>query len=73
MSRLSCRFCVLASKADLICSARLNPDYAREHARIEAAVGHRFRKGLSMAQIIEAARKPAGSAAETDASQLALW
>ncbi|MDO2394762.1 hypothetical protein QRB38_13175, partial [Mycobacterium avium subsp. hominissuis] len=24
MSRLSCRFCVLASRADLVCSARLN-------------------------------------------------
>lgn len=52
MSRLSCRFCVLASRADLICSARLNPDLARRYAQVEAETGHRFRVDLSMADII---------------------
>lgn len=52
MSRLSCRFCVLASRADLVCSARLNPTLARRYAAVEAQTGHRFRTDLSMADII---------------------
>jgi len=35
MSRLSCRFCVLSSRADLVCSARLNPDLADRYAEVE--------------------------------------
>lgn len=59
MSRLSCRFCVLASRADLVCSARLNPELAARHAAVEAETGHRFRADLSMAQVIaEAAGRP---------------
>jgi 3'-phosphoadenosine 5'-phosphosulfate sulfotransferase (PAPS reductase)/FAD synthetase len=56
MSRLSCRFCVLASRADLVCSARLNPKLADQYAAVEAATGHRFRADLSMADIIAEAR-----------------
>ncbi len=56
MRRLSCRFCVLASRADLVCSARLNPELAQRYADVEAAVGHRFRADLSMAEIIAQAR-----------------
>jgi 3'-phosphoadenosine 5'-phosphosulfate sulfotransferase (PAPS reductase)/FAD synthetase len=56
MSRLSCRFCVLASRADLICSARLNPELADRYAAVEARTGHRFRQDLSMAEVIAAAR-----------------
>ncbi|KDE96920.1 phosphoadenosine phosphosulfate reductase [Mycolicibacterium aromaticivorans JS19b1 = JCM 16368] len=56
MSRLSCRFCVLSSRADLLCSARLNPDLAARYAAVEAAVGHSFRADLSMADIIAEAR-----------------
>jgi 3'-phosphoadenosine 5'-phosphosulfate sulfotransferase (PAPS reductase)/FAD synthetase len=52
MSRLSCRFCVLASRSDLVCSARLNPELAHRHADVEQRVGHRFRADLSMADII---------------------
>jgi 3'-phosphoadenosine 5'-phosphosulfate sulfotransferase (PAPS reductase)/FAD synthetase len=52
MSRLSCRFCVLASRADLVCSARLNPELARRYAAVETQTGHRFRADLSMADII---------------------
>jgi 3'-phosphoadenosine 5'-phosphosulfate sulfotransferase (PAPS reductase)/FAD synthetase len=57
MSRLSCRFCVLASRADLILSVRLNPDLAAKYAAVEARTGHRFRRDLSMAEIIEAAAR----------------
>lgn len=55
MSRLSCRFCVLASRADLICSARLNPELAQRYAAVEQQTGHRFRVDLSMADVIAAA------------------
>jgi hypothetical protein len=37
MSRLSRRFCVLSSRADLVCSARLDPDLADRYARSSAA------------------------------------
>jgi 3'-phosphoadenosine 5'-phosphosulfate sulfotransferase (PAPS reductase)/FAD synthetase len=56
MSRLSCRFCILASRADLICSARLNPELADRYAAVERQTDHRFRADLSMADIIAAAR-----------------
>lgn len=55
MTRLSCRFCVLASRADLICSARLNPVLAQRYAAVEQQTGHRFRVDLSMADVIAAA------------------
>lgn len=64
MSRLSCRFCVLASRADLVCSARLNPELAERYATVERQVGHRFRQDLSIADIIADARG--------ETSQLAL-
>ncbi|WP_280428294.1 hypothetical protein [Nocardia brasiliensis] len=54
------RFCVLASRADLICSARLNPELAAAHAAVESDVGHRFRLDLSMAEVIAAAERGDG-------------
>lgn len=56
MPRLSCSFCVLASRSALIRAAQLRPELAAEYARIEAKIGHRFRLDLSMAEIIAAAR-----------------
>jgi 3'-phosphoadenosine 5'-phosphosulfate sulfotransferase (PAPS reductase)/FAD synthetase len=35
MSRLSCRFSVLSSRANLVCSACLNPDLADRYAEVE--------------------------------------
>ena len=63
MSRLSCRFCVLSSRADLVCSARLNPDLADRYAEVERRIDHRFRTDLTMADVIAEAR---------DTGQLAL-
>ena len=54
MSRLSCSFCVLASREDLECAARLRPDLARRYADLEAEIGHRFKADLSMAEIVAA-------------------
>lgn len=69
MSRLSCRFCVLASRADLVCSARLNPELAARYAAVEAQTGHRFRMDLSMAEVIAAAE---GHAPASNHGQLTL-
>ncbi|MEH1014653.1 phosphoadenosine phosphosulfate reductase family protein [Micromonospora sp. CPCC 206060] len=55
MSRLSCSFCVLASKRDLLTACRARPDLAYEYAAVEAEIGHSFRKDLRMAQLIEEA------------------
>jgi 3'-phosphoadenosine 5'-phosphosulfate sulfotransferase (PAPS reductase)/FAD synthetase len=63
MSRLSCRFCVLSSRADLVCSARLNPDLADRYAEVERRIGHRFRTDLTITDVIAEAH---------DAGQLAL-
>ena len=52
MSRLSCRFCVLANDRDLVLSARLNPELAQTYADLEARIGHDFKHGRSMAAII---------------------
>ncbi|MBS1895471.1 MAG: phosphoadenosine phosphosulfate reductase family protein [Actinobacteria bacterium] len=56
MPRLSCRFCILASRPALVLSARLNPELAPEYLRVEEATGHRFRLDCSIAEVIEAAR-----------------
>ena len=55
MPRLSCSFCVLASRGALVRAARLRPELAREYADVERRIDHRFRKDLSMAEIIAAA------------------
>jgi hypothetical protein len=41
-----------ATRSDLVCSARLNPELAQRYADVEHRVGHRFRADLSMADII---------------------
>ena len=51
MSRLSCCFCVFASKGDLAISAKANPRLLEEYVRIEKAVGHSFREGLALAKL----------------------
>jgi 3'-phosphoadenosine 5'-phosphosulfate sulfotransferase (PAPS reductase)/FAD synthetase len=52
MPRLSCCFCVLASRGALVRAAQLAPELAAEYAAVEVRIGHRFRNDLSMAQII---------------------
>jgi 3'-phosphoadenosine 5'-phosphosulfate sulfotransferase (PAPS reductase)/FAD synthetase len=55
MPRLSCRFCVLASKSALVTSAKLNPELAQEYADVETEIGHDFRQDLPMREIIKLA------------------
>lgn len=56
MSRLSCAFCVRASRRDLVCSARLNPELADRYLAVEKATGHQFQQNLSMAEVVAEAR-----------------
>ncbi|TQV82883.1 phosphoadenosine phosphosulfate reductase family protein [Aliikangiella coralliicola] len=53
MPRLSCCFCVLASESALIRASQLRPNLALEYKSVESRIGHKFKQGLSMAEIIE--------------------
>lgn len=55
MPRLSCCFCVLASKSALVRAAQLMPELAQEYVRVEIKIGHRFQQNLSMGEIVELA------------------
>lgn len=55
--RLSCSFCVLASKSALVRAAQLRPELAEEYRQVEVRIGHKFKADLSMADIIEAAAR----------------
>jgi len=55
MPRLSCSFCVLASRSALVRAAQLRPDLAAEYAAVEDRTGHLFRKDLSIQAVIEEA------------------
>lgn len=52
MSRLSCAFCVFASKADLKISARHNRKLAEEYVALEELTRSRFTHALSMAEVL---------------------
>jgi 3'-phosphoadenosine 5'-phosphosulfate sulfotransferase (PAPS reductase)/FAD synthetase len=58
MPRISCSFCVLAGRDALILAARRRPELAARYADVERRIGHRFKAGQSMAQIIQAAAAP---------------
>jgi 3'-phosphoadenosine 5'-phosphosulfate sulfotransferase (PAPS reductase)/FAD synthetase len=58
MPRLSCRFCVLASRSALVRSAQLNPDLAAEYLQVEQETGHLFRLGCSMEEVVAEAEQP---------------
>lgn len=61
MPRLSCVFCVLAGRRELILAARLNPGLAQEYLAVEQVVGHTFKADLSIAEIVAAATEPIGA------------
>lgn len=56
MPRLSCSFCVLASRGALVLAAQLRPALAQDYVRVEIKTGHRFRNDLSMVEIVAEAR-----------------
>lgn len=51
MSRLSCRFCVLASARDLSIARRLSPDVADQYIAVENTIGHTFQNGRALSSI----------------------
>jgi 3'-phosphoadenosine 5'-phosphosulfate sulfotransferase (PAPS reductase)/FAD synthetase len=51
MPRLSCVFCVMAGRRELVLAATLNPGLARAYVQTEEKVGHTFKNGLSMAEV----------------------
>jgi 3'-phosphoadenosine 5'-phosphosulfate sulfotransferase (PAPS reductase)/FAD synthetase len=51
MSRLSCRFCVLASSRDLSIARRLSPEVADEYIAVEREIGHTFQNGRALASV----------------------
>ena len=57
MPRLSCSFCIFASKSALIRAAQLRPDLAAEYVGVEQRINHTFKKALSMAEIVAAAER----------------
>ena len=59
MRRLSCCFCIMADKASLVLAARHNMDLAKEYARVEDKIGHKFRLDLPMSEIVRLAEQGA--------------
>lgn len=55
MPRLSCVFCVLAGRRELLLAARLNPALAAEYAAVEEQVRHTFKADLSIAELVHEA------------------
>lgn len=50
-TRLSCCFCILASKADLTLAAQENPDLYREYVELERETGYTMRADASLEEI----------------------
>lgn len=68
MPRLSCMFCIFAPKAALVVAGRANPEALAEYVRVEAAIGHDFRKGFKIASVAEAI-----AAGETVSEAIPSW
>ena len=51
MPRLSCVLCIYAPKPALVLAGRHNPELLDEYVAVERRIGHRFRVGLSMAEV----------------------
>jgi len=64
MPRLSCCLCPFAGKASLVLAARHNLALAKEYARIEAKVGHKFSYEATMAEVVALAEQGAEVVAE---------
>jgi 3'-phosphoadenosine 5'-phosphosulfate sulfotransferase (PAPS reductase)/FAD synthetase len=74
MSRLSCCFCICASKRDLVISARKYPELAEEYIKIERATGKTMRQDFSITELVKLANSPEGDEliANPPAKQLPL-
>lgn len=54
MPRLSCCFCIFAPKPALILAGKHNLPLLREYAKVEAEIGHAFRQGLKINEVLAA-------------------
>ena len=57
MSRLSCCFCIFASRRDLMISAKANPDLLDLYCKLEEKIGHQFTAKLSIRDLRDDARR----------------
>jgi 3'-phosphoadenosine 5'-phosphosulfate sulfotransferase (PAPS reductase)/FAD synthetase len=53
MKRLSCVFCIFAPKSALLIAGAHNPTLLDEYVKVEAKIGHDFRKGFKLKVIQE--------------------
>ena len=74
MSRLSCCFCILGSKRDLVIAARKYPELAQEYIKVELLTGKTMRQDFSITELVELANSPEGDdlIAAVPAKQLPL-
>lgn len=66
MPRLSCCFCILASRDALLIAGKHNPGLLDQYVAVEQKIGHKFKKSLpilSIKQAIEAGEQPKGKVA----------
>ena len=52
MTRVSCRFCILASKGDLCTAAKLAPEYFQEMVKLEKEIDFTLQQGKTLEQIV---------------------
>lgn len=57
-TRLSCCFCMMASKRDLVLAAQKNPELAQEYIKVEQATGKTFAMNMSMTELVALAASP---------------
>lgn len=57
MPRLSCVFCIFASRSALLVAGKLNPGLLDEYCEVEQETGHTFQNGLSLVSVRDAIRK----------------
>lgn len=54
MGRLSCAFCIFATRDDLLIAGEANPELLDEYVRVEAEIGHKFTVRLPIVEIRDA-------------------
>ena len=57
MPRLSCCFCIFSPRSALLLAGKHNPQLLDAYVKVERAIGHRFRKELSLADVQNALAK----------------
>jgi len=73
MRRLSCVFCVFATRDDLKIAAQANPALFREYVALERRVGHKFRADLALTELADALAADSPPEAGKAADQMRLF